>query len=178
MNSVFKAVAQFAKTAPGGLNLIPLFPPTLTSHQLLVNLLAVSAPGPISMPVPNYVFLAGSPAEDRFFFASEPRFFESVLSTFNNYVPIEVVRDVSCSLAGVETRYTNNLGAFTGSVLAIGGGHAFGSFMQDNLALLGSHDQTFLLQPGFGHVDHFMTARHRQFVEEPIFAWAARVVGH
>jgi len=177
MGSVFKSVTQFAKTAPGGLNLIPLFPPTLTSHQLFVLLLSTSAPGPISMPVPDFIEMNGSVAEDRLFFASEPRAFESVLSTFNNYVPIAVSRDVSCSLAGSETRYTNHLGAFHGSVLAIGGGHAFGPFMADNLALLGSTDQTFLLQPGFGHIDHFMSPHHRDFVERPIFQWALRVFG-
>jgi pimeloyl-ACP methyl ester carboxylesterase len=177
MNSVFKGVTQFAKTAPGGLNLIPLFPPTLTSHQLFVALLSVPTPGPISLPVPNFVQMNGSVAEDRLFFASEPRVFESVLATFNNYFPEVIARDVSCSLAGVETRYTNNLGAFHGSVLAIGGGHAFGPFMHDNLALLGTSDQTFFLQPGFGHIDHFMSPHHRDFVEQPIFEWALRVFG-
>ncbi len=177
MDSVAKDVTKFAKTAPGGLNIIPLFPSTLTSHQLFVSLLSVTAPGPISMPVPNFIELNGDPAQDRFFYASEPRLFESLLATFNNYIPLAVDRDVSCSLAGVETRYTNNLGAFHGSVLAIGGTHAFGSFMADNLALLGSNDKTFLLEPGFGHIDHFMTPRHRDFVERPIFEWAKRVVG-
>jgi hypothetical protein len=177
MNSVFKDVTRFAKTAPAGLNLIPLFPPNLTSHQLFVFLLSVTAPGPISMPVPNFIEMNGSPAEDRLFFASEPRAFESVLATFNNYIPVVITRDISCSLAGTENRYTNHLGAFHGPVLAIGGGHAFGPFMHDNLALLGSRDQTFLLEPGFGHIDHFMTLRHRDFVERPIFEWALRVFG-
>jgi pimeloyl-ACP methyl ester carboxylesterase len=177
MGSVFKSVTQFAKIAPGGLNLIPLFPPTLTSHQLFVLLLSTSAPGPISMPVPNFIEMNGSVAEDRLFYASEPRAFDSVLSTFNNYIPTAVSRDISCSLAGSENRYTNHLGAFHGPVLAIGGGNAFGPFMHDTLALLGSHDQKFLLQPGFGHIDHYMTPRHRELVEQPIFEWALRVFG-
>jgi len=177
MTSVFKDVTKFAKTAPDGLNLIPLFPPNVTSHQLFVSLLSVPAPGPISMPVPNYILMNGSPAQDRLFFASEPRVFESILATFNSYIPVVIPRDISCSLAGVENRYTNNLGAFRGPVLAIGGGHAFGPFMGDNLGLLGSRDQTFLLEPAFGHIDHFMTPRHRDFVERPIFEWAVRVFG-
>jgi pimeloyl-ACP methyl ester carboxylesterase len=179
MGSVFKNVTQFAKTAPGGLNLIPLFPPDFTSHELFVALLSVPSPGPISMPVPNFVQMNGDPAEDRLFYASEPRVFESVLATFNNYIPVAISRDISCSLAGSETRYTNHLSAFVGPVLAIGGGHAFGPFMEDNLALLGTRptDRTFLLQPGFGHIDHFMSAHHRDFVERPIFEWALRVFG-
>ncbi len=177
MDSVFKDVIQFSETAPAGLNTIPLFPPTLTHHQLLVTLSSVSAPGPISMPVPNFVLMNGSVPQDRLTYASEPRLYQDVLTTFNTYIPLAVTRDISCSLAGTETAYTNNLGAFKGSVLAIGGGHAFGPFMHDNLALLGSHDQTFLLQPGFGHIDHYMSPEHREFVEEPIFAWAFRVLG-
>ena len=177
MDSVFKDVIKFAETAPSGLNIIPLFPSTLTSHQLLVTLSSVSAPGPISMPVPNFVLMNGSVPQDRLFYASEPRLYQDVLTTFNSYIPLAVTRDISCSLAGVETAYTNHLGAFKGSYLAIGGGHAFGPFMHDNLALLGSHDKTFLLQPGFGHIDHFMTPLHREFVEEPILAWALRVFG-
>jgi pimeloyl-ACP methyl ester carboxylesterase len=174
--NVFKAVSKQAELAPSGLNLIPLFPPTLTAHQVLVLLLSVTAPGPVTMPVPGYVQMAGSFPDDELFFASEPRVFEDV-GRFNSYVPNPVVRDVSCSLAGEETAYVDNLGAFTGSVLALGGGRGFGPFMQDNLDLLGSTDVTFLLEPDFGHIDHFMTAQHRQFVERPILDWLREVFG-
>ncbi len=177
MSNVFKDVTKFAKTAPDGLNIIPLFPSTLTSHQLFVTLLSVTAPGPISMPVPNYILMNGSPAQDRLFFASERRAFESFLATFNSYVPTVIERDVSCSLAGSENRYFNHAGAFKGSVLAIGGSRGFGPYMSDHLALLGSTDKTFLLEPDFGHIDHFMTPHHRDFVERPIFEWALRVFG-
>ncbi|HVF59151.1 MAG TPA: hypothetical protein VNJ70_05000 [Thermoanaerobaculia bacterium] len=174
--NVFKAVTRQAKLAPSGPNAIPLFPSTLTGHQVMVLLLAVSAPGPVTMPVPNYIQMNGSFAEDRLFFADEARVFENV-GRFNSYVPVTVVRDISCSLAGVETAYTSNLGSYTGSVLAIGGGRGFGPFMAGQLAMLGSTDVTFLLEPEFGHIDHFMTDRHREFVEHPILAWARRVLG-
>ena len=49
--------------------------------------------------------------------------------------------------------------------------------MGDQLAQIGSTDQTFLFQPGFGHIDHFMSAQHRDFVERPIFDWATRLFG-
>jgi hypothetical protein len=114
--------------------------------------------------------------EDRFFYVSEPRLYDD-LNRFNSYSPLVLVRDISCSLAGVETQYTSNLGNFHGSVLAIGGGRGFGPYMGDQLAQIGSTDQTFLLQPGFGHIDHFMTDRHREFVEEPILRWITRVLG-
>ena len=173
--NVFRTVAKQAELAPEGLNIIPLFPPTLTTHQVMVLLLSVTAPGPVSMPVPDYVQMAGSFPDDELFFASERRVFENV-GRFNSYAPNPLVRDVSCSLAGVETAYVDNLGAYTGSVLAIGGGRGFGPFMQDNLDLLGSTDVTFLLELDFGHIDHFMTAEHRRFVERPILRWARRVL--
>jgi hypothetical protein len=99
--NVFRDVTKFARLAPSGLTPIPLFPPNLTNHQVTVLLLSVTAPGPVTMPVPNYVQMNGSLAEDRLFFASEPRVFENV-SRFNSYAPLATVRDVSCSLAGVE----------------------------------------------------------------------------
>jgi len=168
--------SALARITPGGLTPIPLFPPNLTNHQTLVAILSTPTPGPATMPAPNYVLMNGSLAEDRLFNASEPRVFED-LERFTSYAPLSLVRDISCSLAGVETRFTANLGSFRGSVLAIGAGRGFGPYMGDQLNQFGSTDKTFLFQPSFGHIDHFMTARHREFVEEPVFEWATRVFG-
>ena len=175
--SLFKQVAKQSEIAPGGHNLIPAFPPTLTQHQTLVALVAVPTPGPFTMPAPNYVLMNGSLAQDRLFNASEPRVYESV-SRFNSYVPLSLVRDISCSLAGVETAFTANLGAFRGGVLAIGGGHGFGPYMPGQLAELTHASVIFRFEPGFGHIDHFMTPDHRRFVEQPIYDWALRIFGH
>ncbi len=176
-NGVFKAITQYARTQPESLNTIPLFPPTFTSHQVMVLTGSLPAPGPISMPVPGYILVAGSLAEDRFFFASEDRYLENVVGTFNNYVPNPLVRDIPCALAGIDTTHTANLGAFTGSVLMIGGGKAFGGFMQDQLdAFTGTSDKELLVEPEFGHVDHFMSPQHRQFVEFPILGWLREVL--
>jgi pimeloyl-ACP methyl ester carboxylesterase len=176
--NVFREVAKQARLSPSGLTPIPLFPPTLTSHQVMVLLLSTSSPGPVSMPVPDYIQMNGSLAEDRLFFASEPRVFESVIGQFNSYSPVPLVRDISCSLAGVETAYTSNLGSYHGAVLVIGGGRGFGGYMDDQIARFsGTTDKTVLIKPQFGHIDHFMTKRHRDFVEKPIFDWALRVFG-
>ena len=94
---------------------------------------------------------------------------------FNDVIPVPLVRDISCSLAGVETDYVSNLGSFHGSVLAIGGGRGFGPYMDDQLAQIGSTDKTLLLTPDFGHIDHYMTERHREFVERPVLEWVRRV---
>lgn len=174
--NLFKAVAKAAELAPGGTTINPLFPPVLTNHQVLVLFLAVPTPGPASMPVPNYVAMSGSFPDDELFFASEPRVFENV-SRFNSYVPNALVRDISCSLAGLDSTHVANLGSFHGAVLAIGGGHGFGAFMPYQLSLFGSDDVTFLLEPDFGHIDHFMTEDHRSYVERPIFDWLRRIFG-
>ena len=175
---LIKQVAQLAEINPHGLTPIPLFPPNLTNHQVLLLVFTTPNPGPISMPVPDYIQMNGSLAEGRFFFAAEPRIYENVVDRFVNYAPVVVARDVSCSLAGTETKYVDNLGAFHGSVLAIGGGRGFGPYLDDQLDLFtGTADKTVLLKEGFGHIDHFMTPDHRKFVERPIYEWALRVFG-
>jgi pimeloyl-ACP methyl ester carboxylesterase len=175
---VFREVPRQAAVNPHGLTPIPLFPPTLSNHQVMVLAFSTPTPGSVSMPVPNYIQMNGSLAEDRLFFASEERVFENVIGRFVNYTPFVVARDVSCSLAGVETKYVDNLGAFHGSLLAIGGGRGFGPYLDDQLdQFTGTTDKTILLKPGFGHIDHFMTADHREFVERPIYEWAVRVFG-
>jgi pimeloyl-ACP methyl ester carboxylesterase len=174
--NVFKEVTKLSRLAPNGLTPIPLFPPNLTNHQVLVALLSVPTPGPITMPTPGYIQMNGSLAEDRLFFASEPVIYENV-SRFISYAPVAIVRDVNCSLAGSETQYVSNLGNYHGAVLAIGGGRGFGPYMPDQIELFGSTDTTYLLEPEFGHIDHMMTPRRREFIEKPILDWALRVFG-
>lgn len=171
-NGIFKAINQYAAGAPDGLTPIPLFPPFLSNRQVFVTTLATTAPGPVSMPVPDYILAAGDPVSGALVFSSPEKLRENVLTAFNNYTPNPVVRDISCSLAGVETGYTDDLGSFTGSVLMIGGGRAFGAYMQDQLdAFTGAAERRLLLEPDFGHVDHVFTLQHRQFVERPILSW-------
>lgn len=175
---IFKEVARQSEINPDGVAAIPLFPPNLTNHQVMVLSLSTPTPGPVSMPVPNYIQMNGSLAEDRLFFASEQRVYDNVVDRFNNYTPVVTTRDISCSLAGVETDYVDNLGVFHGSILAIGGGRGFGPWLDDQLAqFTGTTDKTLLLKPGFGHIDHFMSPKHRDLVERPIYEWALRVFG-
>lgn len=175
-DNVLKEVMKLSRVTPGGLTPIPVFPPTLTNHQTMVAAVSTSTPGPASMTVPNEVLINGSLAQDRLLFASEPRVYENV-SRFVSYSPVVLLADITCSIAGVESQFTSNLGHFTAPLLAIGGGRAFGAYMGDQLALFGSTQKTFLLQPDFGHVDHYMTLQHRQFVEEPILSFALGVFG-
>jgi len=129
------------------------------------------------MPVPGYVLTAGDPATGELFFASAGRLIRNVLTGFNNYTPTALTRDIPCALAGIDDTHTANLGAFTGSVLMIGGGRGFGGFMQDQLdAFTGASDRRLLLEPEFGHVDHFFSPRHRRYVERPILRWLRHVL--
>lgn len=174
--NVFKEVTKNARINPSGLNPIPLFPPNLTNHQVMVLLLSTPTPGPVTMPVPNYIQMNGSVAQDRLFFASDEVVYENV-SRFVSYYPNVIARDVVCSLAGVETDYVSNLDDYKGAVLMIGGGRGFGAYMEDQLDLFGSTDKTLRVKPGFGHIDHMMTPQRRRFIERPIFQWALGVFG-
>lgn len=168
--SILKQLARQAELAPGGLTPVPIFPPFLTNRQALVSFFSTPPPGPVSQPVPGYVFMAGDPVAGEFEFASFERAITDV-ERFVDYQPFALVRDVSCSLAGVETAYVDGLGAFGGRVLGIGGGLGFGAYMQDNLDLFTGAETELLLEPDFGHIDHFVTPDHRQFVERPILDW-------
>ncbi len=175
-NGVFKSIVQYSAGSPDGLTPIALFPPFLTNQQVLVSTLSLPTPGPISGPVPGYILTAGDAATASLFYASEQRLQENVLTGFNNYTPTPVTRDISCALAGIDTTHTHNLAAFAGSVLMIGGGQAFGAYMQDQLdAFSGASDRELLLEPDFGHVDHFFSPQHRRFVERPILRWLRQV---
>lgn len=173
-SGVFKTAAKLAQTAPAGLSPIPLVPPFLTNREALVANLSIPTPGPVSMPVPGYFQVAGDLATASFRFADADRLIENV-TRFNSYIPNVLVRDVSCSLAGIETDYTDGLGAFTGPILAIAGGHGFGNYLGPQLARFGSTDVTVRIEPDFGHIDHMMTPRHADFIERPIFEFLRRV---
>lgn len=169
--NVLQQLVRQAELAPGGLTPVPLFPPFLTNMQALVGFFAAPPPGPVTMPVPGYYFLAGDPVAGTFRYASTERVITDV-ERFVAYSPFALVRDVSCSLAGLDTTHVDNLGAFTGKVLAIGGGGGFGTILADNLALFTSASSVdLLLEPDFGHIDHFMTPEHQRYVERPILRW-------
>ena len=84
-------------------------------------------------------------------------------------------RDLHCSVAGLDETWVANLESFTGPVLAIGAGHGWGAYMEDQLGLFGSTDVVFRFHPNFGHADHFWSERHRSHVERPILHWLERV---
>lgn len=167
--AMIKLVARLAGGAPDEPTPLPGFPPGTTNHQVLVALLALPADNPLS-PTEEFIRLAGSFEDDRFFYADADRVIRhSVL--FYDYVANRVVRDVACSIAGVETSFVDGLAAYTGPVYVLGGGVGFGPLLEDTVTLLGSTDVTWNLVPEFGHADHWFAPFHRSVLETDLASW-------
>ncbi len=174
--NVFKQLGHFAATNPSGLTPNPLFPPVLSNHQSLVAGMCIPDPTqPITMVVPTYVLAVGSLEEDRFFNASDARGYEATRRLYS-YYPFALLRDAFCSIGGLDDQHVANLANFTGPVLGIGVGSGYGPYMEEQIRQFGSADTRFLLEPGFGHLDQFLSARHRKYVERPILRWLQEIL--
>lgn len=171
---LIRLLYDLATNDPNGPTPLPGFPPGFTNRQIYLLLLSAPQPAPPAY-VPGYTLAVGSVEEDRFFYSGEERLATLVLQ-LNHYEPMALIRDYTCALAGERT-FSDNLGSFTAPVYAIGGGHAFGAWMGDNLALLGSSDVTWNFVEEFGHADHFASPDHRTLLEKPLFEWMKRVLG-
>lgn len=169
---LIRLLYSLATADPDGPTPLPGFPPGFTNRQVYLALLTTPQPAPPAY-VPGYTLAMGD--LDGFTYASEERLAMLILQ-LNHYEPMALIRDYTCALAGERT-FTANLGSFTAPVYAVGGGHGFGSWMGDNLALLGTADVTWNFVPEFGHGDHFASPDHRRLLEEPVFQWLKRVLG-
>jgi hypothetical protein len=134
----------------------------------------MSAP-PLSptTPRPGYNFLAGSGAEDRFFFANEPLVHDNI-ATFVDYVANRTIRDVNCGMAGERT-FSNNLHNFTGSVIVFAGGTGFGTGMVDTADLMTNAKVTLNFREEYGHVDHVFSQNHLHEVEHVVLKWLKKL---
>lgn len=169
---LIRLLYALATQDPSGPTPIPGFE-GLTNRQVYLALLSSPQPAPPAY-VPGYTLAVGSVAEDRFFFSAEERLAMLILQ-LNHYDPMALIRDYTCALAGERT-FSANLSQFTAPVYAIGGGHGFGSWMGDNIDLLGSTDVTWNFVAEFGHGDHFASPDHRQLLEQPLFHWLRSVL--
>jgi pimeloyl-ACP methyl ester carboxylesterase len=168
----FKLISHLANVDPAGLTPIPGFPPGFTNHQAFVATMSAPPLSPTT-PRPGYNFLAGSVAEDRFFFANEPLVHANI-ATFVDYVATRTIRDVSCGLAGEQT-FSNTLHSFTGAVIMFAGGNGFGTGMTDTATLMTSADVTLNFNEAYGHVDHVFSNNHLHEVEHPVLNWLKSV---
>lgn len=170
---IVRLVYDLSIANPSGPTPLAGFPPGFTNRQVFLALLTTPQPAPPAF-VPGYTLAVGSVAENRFFYSSEARL-AVLIEQLNHYEPLALIRDYTCALAG-ETLFTAHLGRFRGPVYAIGGGHGFGPWMDDNLALLGSTDITWNFIPELGHGDHFATPEHRRLLERPLLRWLRDVL--
>lgn len=165
-----KTIAQLAETAPNDPFALPVpLPPGLTNHQAFVLLL--STPNPLA-PSPRFGFItaAGDFMTDQLFFANEQRLFANI-AVFNDVTANRVNQDFHCSLAGVETAYTDNLTSFTAPLMVIKAGQGFGSVMDELPGKVGSASVTAYELEDFAHVDHFASPAHWFILELPIANW-------
>ena len=169
---LFRLLYSLATADPDGPTPLPGFPPGFTNRQVYLAVLTTPQASPPAY-VPGYTLAVGG--LDGFTYASDERLAMLVLQ-LNHYEPMALIRDYTCALAGERT-FTADLSSFTAPVYAIGGGHGFGSWMGDNLALLGTSDVTWSFVPEFGHGDHFASPEHRSLLEEPLFQWLKGVLG-
>jgi pimeloyl-ACP methyl ester carboxylesterase len=171
-----KAVAQLAKVAPNAPFAIPVpgFPPGLTNHQALV--LISASPNPIApSPRPGFITAAGDFVSDKLFYSDDDRLIGSI-ALFDDVTSNRVSRDLYCSLAGVETAYTANLGNFTAPAMIIKAGQGFGPIMDELRGKLGSTSVTFSANNNFAHVDHLGSPAHLFLLELPIAQWLNQVL--
>ena len=117
--------------------------------------------------------LAGSVAEDRFFFADEALVYANI-AQFVDYTAYRTLRDLNCGLAGDRT-FTGNLASFNGPIMMFAGGHGFGSGMTDTAAIMTNAQVTLNYNEVYGHVDYVFSTNHLNEVEKPIFHWLQEV---
>lgn len=139
--------------------------PTGPERGIYLSVLTSARPD----PVPGYTLAVGNAAENKLTYSSEQRVADLVMR-LNDYDALALLRDVECGIAGARD-FTNNLGKYTGPVLAVRAGHGFGSGMGDNLALLGSKDVQTVDLKDLGHFDTTTNAKHTAQLDVPIRDW-------
>lgn len=167
-----KLISQLAQVNPAGFSPIPGFPPGFTNRQAFIAALSMPTLSPTT-PRPGFFQLAGSVAEDRFFFANESLVHANIAG-FVDYVANRTVRDINCGLAG-EDIFTNNLHNFTGKVLVFAAGNGFGSGMIDTANLMTAAKVKIKFREDYGHVDYFFSDDHLHELERPVVKWLKKV---
>lgn len=168
----FKFLSNLANVAPNAPTPLPGFPPGFTNHQAFVAAMTAPPLSPLG-PRPGFYQLAGSVAEDRFFFANESLAHANI-AQFVDYTAYRTLRDLNCGLAG-DLTFTGNLASFTGPVIMFAAGHGFGSGMTDTAQIMTNAQVTMNYNEVYGHVDYVFSTNHLNEVEKPIFQWLKEV---
>jgi pimeloyl-ACP methyl ester carboxylesterase len=169
----FKFLSNLANVAPNAPTPVPGFPPGFTNHQAFVAAMTAPPLSPLT-PRPGFYQLAGSLAEDRFFFADEALVHANI-AQFVDYTALRTLRDLNCGLAG-DLTFTGNLANFNGPVIMFAAGHGFGGGMTDTAAIMTNAQVTMNYREEYGHVDYVFSTNHLKEVEKPILKWLKKEV--
>jgi pimeloyl-ACP methyl ester carboxylesterase len=137
-------------------------------QPVVADALSTFTPGPAAFQ-PGYVVLAGSGG--RLTYANQLYFTRVAAFEFVDYTSIRLLRDIHCSLAGVDDTWTHNLSAFQGKIWVSSAGRGFGQSNQDTAALATQANKTIVSYAQFGHVDAVYFHLHRLTYELPVLAW-------
>jgi pimeloyl-ACP methyl ester carboxylesterase len=164
-----KALNMLADVDPDGAS--PIFP-GMTNLQAWVLLLSVPNPGPTS-PTPNFIFNAGDWMNGTLTYA-DPAYLHRGFYGFVNYLTFAGVRDVNCSIAGLDGgMFISNLAAFDGPVFAVANGGGMDTIVDDTLALMPNASVTLFTYPDYGHQDIAFATDHFDHLEKPLLQWLA-----
>lgn len=182
---LFALMFQLAATDPDGLSPLPFIPGlefladkltelgiTNATNQEVYYVITTQHLDNPNWATPDFIFLAGD-VENGFTYASEERY-NLVAGILDPYASLVTLRDLTCAFAG-ETTYTDNLDAFTGKVLALGGTKGFGDELEVTMPLYTNATTQIFVNENFGESDRFFHTHRALFADVPFAAWASTV---
>src|SRR5262249_17484700 len=92
-----------------------------------------------------------------------------------NYAPIAFIRDTHCSLAGLDSRFTDQLDRFRGDVLVYAEGFGFGQMMLDTAALMTHAHVTIDFHPELAESDPYFHVDRDHVTLQPLLDWLQTV---
>ncbi len=165
---------MLAMTDPNGLTNFPGFPPGTTNQQAFLFVLTSSAPNPSSFRS-GFTIVTGSPLENELNFADLGYLEVFGIQQTINYSATKTVRDIQCSIAGLDSTWTDNLSAFQGKIFVHEAGQGFGRINSDTAALATQAELTTLTFQQFGHIDAFFSEDRKGLLDKPLLKWLKEV---
>jgi hypothetical protein len=173
------ALSQAAQSDPNGSAPANLgLPPGLSNLQALLLVLTIHSPSP-NFPMPDWITVNGNFEAGTLTYTSLQALF-GFNPLYTTFLPVATFKDALCQLAGTETTYSGNLGAFRGDVLFFGSDLAFGPAGADNVALFThAHTRRAIEVTGSrGELDLIFN-RDRAAVSYPVLLeFLSRTFGH
>ena len=165
----FIPVVQLAQMQPEQAS--PIIPGA-TNLQALVTILGV--PGFLGKNAlsPNYVYALANADQTQFEHIDTQLFFDN-FATFGQIASVQHHIDISCAFTGERT-FTDNLQAFTGDVLLLGGQFGMLPMLEDTGALFEQANVQYKAVPlNGGEADNYLLPfkQRKQALDRPIIRW-------